>query len=51
LRRRITSIPDEAEREAERLVRRYASPRALVFPAAIELLVPRRRASGELLGK
>ncbi len=51
LRRRIASIPDEAEREAERLVRRYASPRALVFPSAVELLVPRRRASGELLGK
>jgi len=51
LRRRIASIPEEADREAERLVRRYASPRALVFPAAIELLVPRRRASSELLIK
>jgi len=51
LRRRIASIPEEADREAERLVRRYASPRALVFPAAIELLVPRRRASSALLAK
>lgn len=51
LRRRIASIPEEADREAERLVRRYADPRAIVFPAAIELLVPRRRASTELISK
>lgn len=51
LRRRIASIPGEADREAERLVRRYAEPRAIVFPAAIELLVPRRRASMDLISK
>ncbi len=51
LRRRIDSIPAEADREAERLVRRYESPRALVFPAAIELLVPRRIAEGALLAR
>jgi superfamily II DNA or RNA helicase len=51
LRRRIAEIPAEAEREAERLVRRYESPRAIVFPAAIELLVPRRLAAGELIAR
>jgi hypothetical protein len=49
LRHRITSIPAEADREAERLVRRYESPRAIVFPAAVELLVPRRLAESTLL--
>ncbi len=48
LRRRIASIPDEADREAERLARRYAAPRPIVFPAALELLVPRRLASSGL---
>lgn len=51
LRRRIESIPDEAEREAQRLIRRYEEPRAIVFPAALELLVPRRRAALELIGR
>jgi len=51
LRRRIATIPDEADREAERLVRRYAAPTPLVFPAAIELVVPRRRASADLFAK
>ncbi len=49
LRVRITEIPGEADREAERLLRRYEAPRAIVFPAAMELLVPRRLADGELL--
>ena len=51
LRARIAEIPDEADREAERLVRRYEAPRAIVFPAAIELLVPRRLAVGDLFAR
>jgi superfamily II DNA or RNA helicase len=42
LRRRVDSIPEEAEREAERLRSRYDEPRAIIFPAAVELLVPLR---------
>jgi len=50
LRRRIAAIPGEADRETERLTRRYASPRAIVLPAALELLVPRRLAASGLFG-
>jgi hypothetical protein len=32
-------------------VRRYESPRAIVFPAAVELLVPRRLAENAMLAR
>lgn len=42
LRLRVAVIPAEIERESERLRSRYERPRAIVFPAALEILVPRR---------
>ncbi|MGH7729112.1 MAG: helicase-related protein, partial [Vulcanimicrobiaceae bacterium] len=48
LRTRVAAIPAEIERDEGRLRRRYAEPRAIVFPAAIEFLVPRRFADRAL---
>jgi superfamily II DNA or RNA helicase len=42
LRRRLDEIPEEIERDAKRLRRRYANPKQAVFPAAITVLVPKR---------
>jgi superfamily II DNA or RNA helicase len=42
LRRRLDEIPQEMERDAERLRRRYREPHQTVFPAAVTVLVPRR---------
>ena len=48
LRRRLDEIPQEMEREAERLRRRHVDPRDAVFPAAVIVLVPRRYADRTL---
>jgi superfamily II DNA or RNA helicase len=48
MRRRGEEIPQEIERETERLRRRYGDPREIVFPAAVSFLVPRRFADGNL---
>ncbi len=48
MRRRVDEIPLEIERETDRLRRRYAEPREIVFPAAVSILVPRRFADGTL---
>jgi ubiquinone biosynthesis protein UbiJ len=42
LRRRLDEIPEEIERDAERLRQRYDNPHQAVFPAAVTILVPRR---------
>jgi superfamily II DNA or RNA helicase len=41
LRERLLQIPGEIAREQEEIRRRYASPQARVFPAAVTILVPR----------
>jgi hypothetical protein len=48
LRRRLYEIPDEIDRDAERLKRRYKDPHQAVFPAAITILAPRRYSTGSL---
>ncbi len=48
LRRRLDEIPEEIERDAERLRRRFAKPEQAVFPAAIMVLVPKRYATKSL---
>ena len=40
LKRRIDAIPDEIEREAETIRRRYSDPDARLFPVAVTFLVP-----------
>lgn len=48
LRRRLDEIPDEIERDAARLRRRFSKPEQAVFPAAITVLVPKRYANKSL---
>jgi superfamily II DNA or RNA helicase len=48
LRRRVAEIPEELARETERLRARYADPKPIVFPAALEFLVPARFAETTL---
>lgn len=44
LRARAAAIPDEIEREAVAIKRRYANPDARLFPVAVTFLVPRAMA-------
>ncbi len=46
LRRRLTEIPAEIEKESAHLRDRYRSPSARLFPVAITYLIPRRQISG-----
>ena len=44
LRRRLDEIPGEIERESDAVRRRYDDPTPRMFPAALTLLIPERRA-------
>ena len=44
LERRLAELPDEIDREAERIRARYAAPRPRLFPVAVTWLVPERLA-------
>jgi superfamily II DNA or RNA helicase len=48
LRRRVEEIPAEIAAEQAAIAQRYAAPRALLFPAAVTFLVPRRLANRDL---
>jgi hypothetical protein len=43
---RLKAIPEELRREAEQVRRRYASPKARLFPVAVTFLLPERLARG-----
>jgi hypothetical protein len=45
LRRRLTEIPEEIEKETEAIRKRFADPQARMFPVAVTLLVPQRMRS------
>ncbi len=42
LRRRLTEIPDEIERESEHIRSRFRNPSARLFPVAVTWLIPRK---------
>lgn len=48
LERRLKEIPAEVDRDAKRLRRRYATPRQVVFPATVTVLIPKRLADTSL---
>ena len=46
LRRRLTEIPGEIEKETEAIRARFADPQPRMFPVAVTFLVPARLAGG-----
>jgi hypothetical protein len=48
LQRRLEEIPNEIERDGERLRSRFRDPHQAVFPAAVTILVPRRYSAQSL---
>lgn len=48
---RLDELPAEMERDEARLRARFSNPRSLVFPAAVEVLVPDRLGAGALFAK
>lgn len=46
LRRRLTEIPGEIQKETEAILARFADPKPRMFPVAVMFLVPERMAKG-----
>jgi hypothetical protein len=44
---RLKEIPAEIEREVAAVQKRYSDPQPRMFPVAVTLLVPERRAKGK----